>query len=253
MEPILEVRYVTKVFKSGQRPDITALNGVSFCLYPGQTLGIAGESGSGKSTCAKAILHLLNLNGGSIFLHGQNITNLKAREQREVYRKIQMVFQSPMESFDPRRTIGSGIGESLRNAGWSKADTKARVIHLLGQCGLSEEYADRYPHEISGGQCQRAAIARALAIGPEILICDEATSALDVTVQQQIMDLLAHMKEVHHLSYLFISHNLALMQSCCDEILIMRRGEIVEQGPTDDVLLHPQHEYTKMLLSGILI
>ena len=253
MEPILEIRNVTKVFKNGQKPDFTALNDVSFCLYPGQTLGIAGESGSGKSTCAKAILHLMDLNGGSVLLHGKDITNLKAGEQREVYRKIQMVFQSPMESFDPRRTIGAGVGESLRNAGWSRADTKARVIHLLGQCGLSEEYADRYPHQISGGQCQRAAIARALAIEPEILICDEATSALDVTVQQQIMDLLEHMKKVYHLSYLFISHNLALMQSCCDEILIMRRGEIVEQGPTDDVLLHPQHEYTQMLLSSILI
>ena len=253
MEPILEVRNITKSFKREGQSDYTALRGVSFCLYSGQTLGLAGESGSGKSTCAKAILHLMDLNGGSVLLQGKDITNLKAGEQREVYRKIQMVFQSPMESFDPRRTIGAGVGESLRNAGWSRADTRARVIHLLGQCGLSEEYADRYPHQISGGQCQRAAIARALAIEPEILICDEATSALDVTVQQQIMDLLEHMKKVYHLSYLFISHNLALMQTFCDEILIMRRGEIVEQGPTEDVLLHPQHEYTQMLLSSILI
>ena len=163
-----------------------------------------------------------------------------------------MVFQDPVSSFDPRRTLGDGIGESLRNAGVSKAETEAQVRHLLEQCGLGAEFAGRYPHEVSGGQCQRAAIARALAIQPKLLICDEATSALDVTVQHQIMELLQSLRESSDMSYLFICHNLALVQTFCDRLLVMYEGKIVEEGTPDQVIFHPQSDYTKLLIDSIL-
>ena len=165
-----------------------------------------------------------------------------------------MVFQSPSDSFDPRRTLGDGIGESLRNAGMSRRETRAEVERLLEQCGLSKEFADRYPHQVSGGQCQRAAIARALAIQPKLLICDEATSALDVTVQKEIIDLLNQLRLVQgkHLSILFICHDLSLVQQFCDRVLVMYQGEIVEQGKPDDVIQKPEHAYTRRLIDSVL-
>ena len=162
-----------------------------------------------------------------------------------------MIFQNPVSSFDPRRSLGHGIGESLRNSGVPKAEAKKRVLELLGQCGLSEEFYDRYPHEVSGGQCQRAAIARALAVKPKIVICDEATSALDVTVQQQIMELLDAFRKEYQISYLFICHNLALVQQFCDRVLVMKDGRIVEEGTPDEVILKPKEEYTKMLVESV--
>ena len=252
MEPILDVRHVTKIYRKNDGQSVAALDHVSFLLQSGEVLGIAGESGSGKSTTAKVILGLTAPTEGSILLEGREISSLRGRQQREVYRSIQMVFQSPAGSFDPRRTLGFSIGESLRNAGMPKSDVKNRVNELLSQCGLTEDFAVRYPHEVSGGQCQRAAVARALAAEPRILICDEATSALDVTVQKQLMDLLRTLKAQHGLSILFISHNLALMQDFCDRILIMKEGRIVESGPTDQVLTNPKDACTKSLIESVL-
>ena len=166
------------------------MDDVSFSLQAGETLGIVGESGSGKSTLAKMITRLTDITDGTLKFQGKDITKLKQSQLRDVYGNIQMVFQNPAGSFDPRRTLGDGIGESLRNRGMKKADIAIRVKELLEQCGLEEELAKRYPHEVSGGQCQRAAIARALAVEPKVLICDEATSSLDVTIQKQIMELL---------------------------------------------------------------
>ena len=163
-----------------------------------------------------------------------------------------MVFQDPVSSFDPRRTLGDGIGESLRNNGMSRQEAWKQAEQLLEQCGLPAAFAKRYPHEVSGGQCQRAAIARALAIEPQILICDEATSALDVTVQKQIMDLLDELRKEKHLTILFICHNLALVQSFCDRILVMKEGKVVEEGTPDEVIWHPQHAYTKLMLESVL-
>ena len=163
-----------------------------------------------------------------------------------------MVFQMPMESFDPRCTLGDGIGESLKNMGISRTETRRKVEELLERCGLEKEYADRYPHQVSGGQCQRAAIARTLAVDPKVLICDEATSALDVTVQKRIIELLRRLKEEKNLSYLFICHNLALVQEFCDRVLVMKDGGIVEEGTPDDVICNPQDEYTKMLVEAVL-
>ena len=243
MEPILEVRDLTKIF-SEQEQDFAALRGVSFCLYPGETLGIVGESGSGKSTLAKVICRLTEASGGQVLLEGKDLLKTKGRELREAYQKLQMVFQSPAGSFDPRRTIGFSVGEGLLNQGFSRSQAQERAALLLKQCGLSPEISRQYPHQLSGGQCQRAAIARALALSPRIVICDEATSALDVTVQKQIIELLKELKTSHSLSYLFISHNLALVQSFCDRILVMHEGKIAEEGETDQVIRFPRSEYT---------
>ena len=252
MEPLLEVKNLTKVFEGRGREEFTAVNQVSFSLYPHETLGIVGESGSGKSTVVKAITRLIDVSEGEILLHGQDITHVKGKKLREAYRQFQMVFQSTSGSFDPRRTLGDGIGESLRNSGIPRKETKERVKELLMQCGLPKEYAGRYPHEVSGGQCQRAAIARALAIRPEILICDEATSALDVTVQKQILKLLKELQKKYGMSYLFICHDLALVQLFCDRVLVMQEGKIVEEGTPDEIIMHPKAEYTKELVEAVL-
>ena len=164
------------------------------------------------------------------------------------YRKIQMVFQTPAESFDPRRTLGDGVGESLR--GLSRREARQEAVRLMERCGLPGEFARRYPHEVSGGQCQRAAIARALAMGPKVLICDEATSALDVTVQKEILDLLRGLEG--DLAILFICHDISLVQQFCHRVLVMHRGEIVEQGTPDEVICRPQHAYTRHLIDSVL-
>ena len=164
-----------------------------------------------------------------------------------------MVYQNPVGSFDPRRTLGDGIGESLRNRGMKKADIEKRVAELLEQCGLSSEFAKRYPHEVSGGQCQRAAIARALAVEPKVLICDEATSALDVTIQKQIMELLEELKEKHGLSFIFICHNLALVQMFCDRVLVLYEGKVVESGLPDDIINEPKQAYTRKLVDAVFL
>lgn len=250
MHVLLQVEGLTKYFKGANQTVDSAVNGVSFQLGEGEPLGLVGESGCGKSTVARLITRLIDPDAGTIRLNGKDITRTRGRELLEVYRQIQMVFQSPAGSFDPRRTIGDGIGESMRSNGIPKAERAQRVTELLEQCGLSPAYAQRYPHEISGGQCQRAAIARALAVRPRLLICDEATSALDVTVQQQIMELLQTLKQQNRLSFLFICHNLALVQSFCDRVLVMHEGKIVEEGTPDQVIQTPQCAYTKRLVEA---
>lgn len=231
---------------------MTAVDDVSFELNRGECLGIVGESGSGKSTIAKMITHLESVTEGQVFLKGKDITHVKGKALREIYQDIQMVFQMPMESFDPRCTLGDGIGESLRNMGISRSETGSRVEKLLDRCGLDREFADRYPHQVSGGQCQRAAIARALAVNPEILICDEATSALDVTVQKQILELLIELKQKEQLSLLLICHDLALVQAFCDKVLVLYHGKTVEYGTPDEIINHPKEDYTKRLIDSVL-
>ena len=231
---------------------MTAVDDVSFELNRGECLGSVGESGSGKSTIAKMITHLESVTEGQVFLKGKDITHVKGKALREIYQDIQMVFQMPMESFDPRCTLGDGIGESLRNMGISRSETGSRVEKLLERCGLDREFADRYPHQVSGGQCQRAAIARALAVNPEILICDEATSALDVTVQKQILELLIELKQKEQLSFLLICHDLALVQAFCDKVLVLYHGKTVEYGTPDEIINHPKEDYTKRLIDSVL-
>ena len=250
-ETMLKAEHLKKIFISGKKT-FTAVEDVSFELKRGRCLGIVGESGSGKSTIARMITHLVDVTDGKVMLMGRDITNARGKELRRAYQDIQMVFQMPMESFDPRHTLGDGIGESLRNIGMSRSETGKRVEELLVRCSLTLEFADLYPHQVSGGQCQRAAIARALAINPSILICDEATSALDVTVQKQVLELLLELKEKEGLSFLMICHDLALVQAFCDEVLVLCRGKVVERGVPDEIINYPKEEYTRTLVESVL-
>ena len=251
MNILLEAEHLTKVFTQRGKESFKAVDDVSFSLKAGETLGIVGESGSGKSTLAKMITRLTDITEGTLKFQGKDITKLKQSQLKEVYGNVQMVFQNPVGSFDPRRTLGDGIGESLRNRGMKRAEVKKRVKELLEQCGLDGGFAGRYPHEVSGGQCQRAAIARALAVEPKVLICDEATSALDVTIQKQIMELLEELKDTHGLSFIFICHNLALVQSFCDKVLVLYDGKVVESGRPDDIINEPKEAYTKKLVDAV--
>ena len=265
-ETVLKAEHISKSFISGNKR-FTAVDDVSFNLKQGECLGIVGESGSGKSTIAKMITRLEDVSRGQIFLGDQEITKAKGKALRNIYQDIQMVFQNPAESFDPRHTLGDGIGESLRNMGMNRRETNERVELLLEKCGLDKEFAQRYPHQVSGGQCQRAAIARALAVKPSILICDEATSALDgtkliladeplsaldVTVQKQILELLIELKHNENLTVLFISHDLALVQAFCDHVMVLNGGKMVEYGTTEQVIDHPKTDYTRTLIESVL-
>ena len=258
MEPVLRVENLTGIYKgkNGRDPKtaFTAVDHVSFELMPGECLGIIGESGSGKSTLVNMIIRLLDAAEGSVILDGEDITTARGKELRKIYRKMQMVFQSPQESFDPRRTLSDGIGEGLRNSGMSGREVKEESIRLMKLCGLDPELAGCYPHEVSGGQCQRAAIARALAVKPKLLICDEATSALDVTIQKEIIELLDELRsrEKEGFSILFICHDIALVQQFCDRVLVLYKGRIVEEGCPDDIINDPKDEYTKRLIAGVL-
>lgn len=251
MDKVLEVEKLNHVFNKGKKTEVYALHNVSFDLYKGECLGIIGESGSGKSTTARIVARLIPYTSGNVVLQGENMNNIP---RKELYKKIQMIFQTPVESFNPRIKIGDSVAESLRNAGYSKSEAKKRVEILLEECGLKKEFYNRYPHEISGGQCQRAAIARALAIKPKILICDEATSALDVTVQKEIITLLNSIREnrKEDISILFISHDIALVQQFCDRVIVMHKGVIVEMGETNELITNPKDGYTKKLIASIL-
>ena len=251
MSEILKAEHLRKVFSSQDRK-IVAVDDVSFSLASGEKLAIIGESGSGKTTVARMVTRLTDTSAGSIFLEGEDITKARGKQLREAYKKMQMVFQSPLESFDPRLTLGDGIMESLVNHGLEKQAALEECQRLLSLCGLPGDFARRYPHEVSGGQCQRAAIARALAIGPELLILDEATSALDVTVQAEILELLKELQAERSMAYLFICHDIALVQDFCDRVIVMHEGRIVEEGAPDEVIQHPKQDYTKKLIASVL-
>jgi oligopeptide transport system ATP-binding protein len=251
-QPILEAKEVGKVFERKGSGNLVALEEVSLSLNPSECVGLVGESGCGKSTLAQILTRFVKPSSGEVLFKGRNIAQMNAKELREMYRSVQMVFQQPGESFDPRQTLGSALYEGMRNAGVSKVSAEKRAHELLEQCGLPSEVFGRYPREVSGGQCQRASIARALAIEPEVLICDEVTSALDVTVQQQIVELLKRLRKELDMTMLFICHDLALVKGMCDRVVVMKQGRIVEEGPTEQVLHNPQTEYVKALLSAML-
>ena len=244
---ILKVENLKKVYIKDKN-EFTAVNNVDLNIKEGECVGLVGESGCGKSSIARMITNLERHSGGDIFINDINMKEFN--KKKELYKQVQMIFQNPLDSFNPRIKLGNSIGEIKVNLGYNKREIKKEVIELLEKVGLSEDYYYRYPKEVSGGQCQRAAIARALLIKPKLLICDEPTSALDVSVQGQIINLLNNIKEKTKTSFLFISHDLALVQNFCDKIYVMYEGEIVEKGTRDQIINSPTHPYTKLLLSS---
>lgn len=253
MDKLLQVRHLKKIFPRQEGGEIIAVDDVSFTLSAGEKLAIIGESGSGKTTVARMIARLISPTAGRIFLAGEEITQAKGKQLKKAYTKMQMVFQNPVDSFDPRCTLGDGISESLINYGRRREQANKITENLLAHCGLTADFADRYPHEVSGGQCQRAAIARALAIEPQLVILDEATSALDVTVQAEVLSLLDRLQQERGIAYLFICHDIALVQDFCDRVIVMHNGRIVEEGTPDEVINHPQQEYTQKLIDSVLL
>ncbi len=229
-----------------------AVDGVSFSIAPGETLGLVGESGCGKTTVGRAVLRLIPATGGSVHFDGQDVFGLGATSLRKLRRQMQIIFQDPGGSLNPRMRVGRIIGEPLEVHGIvPKEQVRDRVGELLEKCGLWRGAANRYPHEFSGGQKQRIGIARALALEPRLIVCDEPTSALDVSIQSQVLNLLSELQSEFKLSYLFISHDMAVIHHACKRIIVMWNGKIVEEGSRDDVIYRPQHSYTQALLSAV--
>ena len=227
---------------------------VGFELRRGETLGLVGESGCGKSTLSRLILSLLKPDSGQVRIHGSDFTHASDRLKREMRRRIQIVFQDALSSLNPRMTVGANVAEPMRLQGLgTPASRGAEARSLLGLVGLRPEQSERYPHEFSGGQCQRIAIARALILKPEIIVFDEAVSALDVSIRAQILRLIIDLQKQFGLSYIFISHDLGVIKRICDRVAVMYLGEIVEIGPTDAVCREPLHPYTAALLRAIPI
>jgi peptide/nickel transport system ATP-binding protein len=258
IKPLLEVddlhvRFAAggSLFKSGART-VSAVSGVSLRIMPGESVGIVGESGSGKSTLARAILGLTPLSSGHVTFDGVDLAQQKSAALAKLRRETAMVFQDPYNALNPRLKIGEMLAEVLKVQGkLSAADIPARIGELLDLVGLEREFSKRKPRSMSGGQCQRAGIARALAVSPKLIIADECVAALDVTIQAQIIDLFGELKEKMNLTLIFIAHDLAIVRNLCDRVIVMYRGEIVEEGPCEDVFARPKHAYTAALIAAI--
>jgi ABC-type oligopeptide transport system ATPase subunit len=234
--------------------EVKAVDGVSFHIEQGETLGLVGESGSGKSTTGYCILQLLKPTGGSVLFEGTELTTSGREQMRRLRREMQIVFQDPYSSLDPRMTVGDIVSEPLVVHGiGTRRDRRARVRELLDVVGFNPGFTNRYPHEFSGGQRQRIGIARALALNPKLIVCDEPVSALDVSIQAQIINLLKDLQHDFGLTYLFIAHDLAVVRSMSDRIAVMNKGQIIEIGPAEEVYTNPQEDYTKALLSAVPI
>jgi peptide/nickel transport system ATP-binding protein len=257
--PLIRVHKLKKYFStdgfglfSKNKTAVKALNGVSFDLYPGETLGIVGESGCGKSTAARVMLRLIPATSGDVFFKEDNIFSLNTRELKHIRKKMQIIFQDPFSSIDPRKTIAKIIGEPLSIHGiGSRKEREARVLSLVERVGLHKNCMNKYPHEFSGGQRQRIVIARALTLNPELIICDEPVSALDVSIQAQVLNLLKELQAEFGLTYLFISHDLSVVKHISDRIAVMYLGKIVEIATTRDLFETPLHPYAISLLSAV--
>lgn len=257
-EPLLEVIDVEKVYLSkkglfSKDIEFKAVDGVSFKVYPGETIGLVGESGCGKSTLGNAILQLDKVTSGIIKYRGQNITNLSKAELRELRKDIQIIFQDPFASLNPRMTVGNAIMEPMKvhNICNSFEDRKERVLDILTKVGLETSSFYKYPHEFSGGQRQRVGIARTIALQPQLIVCDESVSALDISVQAQVLNLLNELKSQFGFTYIFISHDLAVVKYMADQLLVMNKGKIEEIGDADKIYASPEKEYTKKLIHAI--
>ncbi|MEQ9616956.1 MAG: ATP-binding cassette domain-containing protein [Phycisphaerales bacterium] len=253
--PLLSVKDLRVTFGSAKRP-VHAVRGVSFDVRPGETLGLVGESGSGKTTVGRAVLRLLPASAevtGEVSFHGEPLLELRGPSLKAFRRSAQIVFQDPAGSLNPRLRVRTIVGEAMRVHGLVRTpkEMEDRVAELLEQVGLTAGAMNRFPHEFSGGQRQRIGIARALALEPRFIVCDEPTSALDVSVQAQILNLLADLRQQHNLSYLFISHDMAVVNHLCDRVAVMKDGELVEVGTREQVINEPKQAYTKALLGAV--
>ena len=255
-EPLLEVEHLTKRFPVQQgvfsrvRGEVHAVEDVSLTVNRGETLGIVGESGCGKSTTARLMLRLLDPTSGTVRFDGRDITHLSQRQLRPLRREMQMVFQDPYSSLNPRKTVGQIVGQPFAIHG-TEHDVRARVRALLERVGLNPEHYNRYPHEFSGGQRQRIGVARAIALSPKLIVCDEPVSALDVSIQAQILTLLRSLQAEFDLTYVFISHDLSVIRQIADRVAVMYLGAVVELGSADALFDRPSHPYTASLLSAV--
>ena len=253
MSALLEVKDLKKYFKTGSRW-LHAVDGVTFTLEAGKTLGVVGESGCGKSTLGRAILHLHEPTSGEIYFEGKNISNPSPHELRELREDMQLIFQDPYASLDPRMSVSEAIMEPLKYQGkLSKAECLERTRSLMETVGLAERFENSYPHELDGGRRQRIGIARALALNPKFIVCDEPVSALDVSIQAQIINLMLDLQEDRGLAYMFVTHDLSVVKYISDDILVMYLGTMVEKAPANELFAHPTHPYTQALLSAIPI
>ena len=251
-EHLLEVNHLKKYFKTGKGV-LQAVDDVSFTLDYGKTLGLVGESGCGKSTTGRSILRLVEPTEGEVLFDGKDVTKLNAREMRLMRSEMQIIFQDPFSSLNPRRTVEELIGEPFR---WntnhlSRAQKKEKILQLMDTVGLAQRLINVYPHELDGGRRQRIGIARALALEPKMIICDEPVSALDVSVQAQVLNLLKELQKAYGIAYLFITHDLSVVNHFSDDIAVMYLGQIVEKAPAKELFNNPTHPYTKALLSAI--
>ena len=251
MAVLLEVRDLKKYFKTNSGM-LHAVDGINFSLEDGKTLGVVGESGCGKSTLGRTILHLLDATGGEIFFEGKDITDVGRRELRKLREKMQIIFQDPYSSLDPRKSVSEAIMEPLKMQGiMSKTEMLAETRLLMDTVGLAARFENSYPHELDGGRRQRIGIARALSLRPKFIVCDEPVSALDVSIQAQIINLMLDLQEERGLAYLFVTHDLSVVKYISDDIMVMYLGQMVEKAPSDELFLSPLHPYTKALLSAI--
>lgn len=252
--PLLEVKDLKKYFKT-PNGTLHAVDGVSFSIEEGKTLGVVGESGCGKSTLGRTILHLQPNTGGQIFFEGQDITNVTPQQLKELRKNMQIIFQDPFSSLDPRKSVSQIIAEPLKiyKVCNSRQETIKKVGELMDTVGLATRLAHSYPHELDGGRRQRIGIARALALNPKFIVCDEPVSALDVSIQAQVLNLMQDLQRDRHLTYIFITHNLAVVKHISDDIMVMYLGNMIEKAPKRELFKNPLHPYTQALLSAIPI
>ena len=249
---ILEVKDLKKYFKT-PKGMLHAVDGVSFALEQGRTLGIVGESGCGKSTLGRSILRLIEPTSGNVFFNGKDITEFNTAQMRAVRKDMQIIFQDPYSSLDPRKTVYQTISEPIKKhkLANNKAEMERRVLELMDTVGLAERLSNTYPHELDGGRRQRIGIARALALKPSFIVCDEPVSALDVSIQAQILNLLEELQDKMGMAYMFITHDLAVVNHFADDIAVMYMGKMVEKAPAEELFRNPLHPYTQALLSAI--
>ncbi|WP_353093630.1 oligopeptide/dipeptide ABC transporter ATP-binding protein [Tissierella praeacuta] len=254
VEPLISARNIKKHFDVGEGM-LKAVDGISFDIYPGETFGLVGESGCGKSTAGRTIIRLYEPTDGELIFNGQNVYSLSRREMQEIRKNFQMIFQDPYASLNPRMTVEEIVAEPLdiHHAYKNKGERNNRVIELLKLVGLNEEHAMRFPHEFSGGQRQRIGIARALALNPKFIVCDEPISALDVSIQAQVVNLLKELQEKLGLTYMFIAHDLSMVRYISDRVGVMYLGHMMELAPSEELYENPIHPYTRALLSAIPI